>query len=306
MTSAYLGIDVGGTASRWVVVSESGLEIARGKAGGATGHLFNPVEHDRFGRILADIAAALPEGTVVHGVHAGVTGLGENAAAEAQGLLARQFDVWGERVTTSDDMEVAFRAVFPPGGGHLVSAGTGSIGLHLTAHGEQIRVGGRGLLIDDAGSGTWIALTALDRLYRLIDRVGEPRGAELLAEAIGAAVGGPNWDHVRQFVYGSDRGRIGTLAQPVATAASAGDPLAQTVLADAARELARLAQALLERAGALPVGFVGGIIDLHPLIRAGLVEALPGVDLSFRRVDAALHAAQMARAHNSRPADGQH
>jgi len=297
VTSIFLGIDVGGTASRWVAIDLGGAEVARDRAGGATGHLFNPVERERFGRMLADIAHALPVEIEVLGVHAGVTGLGEGATAEAHSALSAEFQLPPSRVTSSDDMVLAFLAAFDPGAGHLVSAGTGSIGFHITTSGEQVRVGGRGLLIDDGGSGTWIALTALDRLYRLIDQFGAPRGAEALANALFDAVGGSQWDDVRSFVYGNDRGRIGTLAQAVAAAANSGDPVATDVLADAARELARLAHALIARKNKLPVGVVGGIIDLHPKIREGLAEALPGVDLRFPRVDAALQAAQMARTH---------
>lgn len=83
---------------------------------------------------------------------------------------------------------------------------------------------------------------------------------------------------------------IGTLAQLVATAADAGDPLALEVLADAGVELARLGQALIARAGPLPVAVVGGVVMLHAEIRAA-TAALLGIPLSFPRIDAALRAA---------------
>jgi glucosamine kinase len=293
MSRHFLGIDVGGTASRWVVVDESGAELARGSAGGATGHLFAESERVRFAATIEDIARAAPAG--VAAVHAGVTGLGPKAYADAQAVIGARFDIVPDAVATSDDMELAFLSTFRPGAGHLVSAGTGSIGLHIAADGKAIRVGGRGLLIDDAGSGTWIALTALNALYRRIDEAGAPTGMEQLADAIYSAIGGSTWDDVRAFVYSSDRGRIGSLAQAVATAATVGDPLAGNVLRQAAVELARLAKALIGRAGALPVAFIGGVIDLHPSIRRALTEALPGVDTSFPKVDAAFHAAQMAQ-----------
>jgi N-acetylglucosamine kinase-like BadF-type ATPase len=239
--------------------------------------------------IAADVAAP------VDAVHAGVTGLGPKAFADAHAIIASRFGIAPQAVSSGDDMELAYRAVFAPGGGHLVAAGTGSIGLHITETGDVIRVGGRGLLIDDGGSGTWITLTALNELYRRVDETGGPADAQALAEALYGAIGGSNWDEVRSFVYGSDRGRIGALAQAVAAAATAGDPLAQQILRDAAAELARLARALIGRTRALPVAFTGGVIDLHPSIRSALAEALPGVDIDFPQVDAALHAAQMAR-----------
>ncbi|HEV7277359.1 MAG TPA: BadF/BadG/BcrA/BcrD ATPase family protein [Devosiaceae bacterium] len=292
MSARYLGIDIGGTAARWVVVDGAGTEIARGAAPGATGHLFAAAERERFALALEAIAAGCGD---VAAVQAGITGLGTQMQSEAQQLLAAQFGVAATAVAVSDDMELAYRACFAPGTGHLVAAGTGSIGLHITAGGEAVRVGGRGILIDDGGSGSWIALRALDRLYRQIDESGTPGAAAGLAEALFAAIGGRSWDDVRSFVYGSDRGRIGTLAQAVAAAASAGDSVAAGVLEDAARELARLARALLRRCGERPVAFVGGVLALHSAIAVGLKTALPDTELRYPRIDAALHAAEMAR-----------
>jgi N-acetylglucosamine kinase-like BadF-type ATPase len=151
------------------------------------------------------------------------------------------------------------------------------------------------MLIDDGGSAAWIALAALRRLFRRIDERGSAEGAERLEEAVAQGIGGASWDVVRAFVYGADRGRIGLLAQHVGQAAVDGDPVAQEVLAEATRELARLARVLIGRAGALPVGFVGGVLDLSPAIRPGLVAALAGVDVRFPEVDAALTAARLAR-----------
>ena len=293
MTPTYLGIDIGGTASRWVVVDQTGTVLDRGSAAGATGHLFNPTERERLTGTLRVIADAIR-------IHApvsaclGVTGLGPAVHAEARELVSGLFAIHPKNIELSDDMELAFRAVFAPGAGHLVSAGTGSIGLHLTADGDVIRVGGRGLLIDDAGSGTWIALNALDQLYRRIDETGGPADAAILAAELYEEMGGAGWDQTRSFVYGSDRGRIGTLAQAVARAATQGDPVAQDILERAAMELARLAKALVARTESLPVAFVGGITTLHESIKPALHTALPDLAVSFPEIDAALHAARWA------------
>lgn len=290
--SGYLGIDIGGTASRWVVVDEEGHAVARAAAGGATGHVFNPVEREKLVGVLTDIARA--SGTV-SSVVMGVTGLGGTVHGELKALAAPILGVPETAIGTMDDMELGYRAVFAPGAGHLISAGTGSIGLHLSAGGEIVRVGGRGLLIDDGGSGTWIALKALDLIYRRIDETGGPGDAQILAEHLFEAMGGRDWDATRAFVYGSDRGRIGTLAQVVAKAAEAGDGLALHILDEAGRELARLGAALVKRAGRHPLGYVGGIVRLHPVIKTSLLAALAGEDVVFPEADAAFHAARMAR-----------
>jgi glucosamine kinase len=298
MTRGYLGIDVGGTASRWAVIDDAGEVLARGNAPGATGHLFAAAERQRFADAIGELASAAPTG--IAAAHCGLTGLGPLAEQEANAIISGRLGIPLDAVSSSDDVDLAFRAVFAPGEGHLVAAGTGSIGLHITAAGDPIRVGGRGLLIDDGGSGTWIALTGLNLLYRRIDETGSPGDAAALAEAFYDAIGGSGWDAVRSFIYGSDRGRIGTLAQAVAAAANAGDPLALGILDDAASELARLARALMGRTARQPVAFIGGVISLHPAFRRGLIAALPDTQISFPQVDAALHAARMARQHVAR------
>jgi N-acetylglucosamine kinase-like BadF-type ATPase len=295
MSGLYLGIDVGGTASRWAAIDGDGNLMGRGTAAGATGHLFNPVEREVFRKMAGAVAAEAKTLGPFSGVHAGITGLGEKASPESHVLLSEALGVPTMQINSGNDMDLAFRSVFKPGEGHMISAGTGSIGLHIAAHGSTVRVGGRGILIDDGGSGTWIALKALDLIYRRIDEHGTPWHGEQLAAALYAAVGGEQWENVRDFVYGSDRGRIGTLARAVASAADQGDKLALDILEAAALELARLAHALIGRAGAKPVAFVGGIITLHPAIKQGLGRALPGSEITYPTIDAALTAAQLAR-----------
>ena len=75
-------------------------------------------------------------------------------------------------------------------------------------------------------------------------------------------------------------------------AAHEGAPLALEILAAAADELARLARILAARAGPAPTAFVGGVLRLHPCIRAGIEAAVPGA--AFPALDAALHAARTA------------
>lgn len=290
--SFSLGIDVGGTASRWVAVDSDGTIVARGKGPSATGHLFADLEHRRFEAMIAAVRAAFPG--PVQSMHLGVTGYGPRAEASLKAICAAAFGVAPEHVVATDDMGLAFASVFEPGRGHLVSGGTGSIGVHVAADGTEIRVGGRGILVDDGGSGSWIALTAIDRIFRLIDETGTTEGAGKLAGSLFEAIGGATWDDVRAYVYGNDRGRIGALAPAVAHAAQQGDPMARAILEQAGTELARLGKALCRRAGRLPIAFIGGVLDLDPIIKLTLTAALPDTEVDFPKPDAALCAARLA------------
>ncbi|MFD1254075.1 BadF/BadG/BcrA/BcrD ATPase family protein [Devosia equisanguinis] len=290
----WLGLDVGGTASRWVACGADGAVVARGRVAGATGHVFNPAEREKLRLALEAIAGAVAAAglTPTH-LAAGLTGYGAAVATDVAGLVAERFGIGAESVLLADDMTLAFAAIFAPGEGHLISAGTGSIGLHLGEDGALVRVGGRGILIDDAGSGSWIALRALDKIYRCLDHTGSFADVQRLADAMFALVGGTDWSDVRQLVYGGDRGRIGALAVGVGKAAEVGDALALEILTEAGRELAALARALTARAGTKPIGFVGGVLGLHRSVVEAISAQLADQVVLFPEADAALAAAQM-------------
>jgi N-acetylglucosamine kinase-like BadF-type ATPase len=290
--NVHLGLDIGGTASRWVLCGENGQELARGRAPGATGHVFNPAEKDKLRNALAAIAAETAGHAIVT-VTAGLTGYGAAVADEVKALLGEAFGVVVDSIIVIDDIALAYLANFAPGEGHLVSAGTGSIGIHVGADGNFVRVGGRGILIDDAGSGSWIALRALDRIYRALDHDGSFDAVSRLAQNLFARIGGADWSDIRQFVYAGDRGRIGTLAVAVADAALEGDDTAETILREAGAELALLADALIARAGEKPIGFIGGVLALHPIIVAEIRNRLEGREVRLVNADAALAAARL-------------
>jgi N-acetylglucosamine kinase-like BadF-type ATPase len=229
----------------------------------------------------------------VRAVVAGITGLTGDSpeAAVAAGILAQALAVPPECVRVEDDLWIGYHAAFRPGEGHVVYAGTGSVGMHLYADGRILRVGGRGMLIDDAGSAFWIGRQALDLVFRRIDD-GAPPGA--LGEALFAAIGGSDWNVVRAHVYGGGRHAVAILARAVAEAAQGGDVAAQAILHEAGRELARLALALCRRAGDLPVVLLGRAASLHPGIEQGFRAGAPDIDMRRMDADAASAAARVA------------
>lgn len=291
--SYFLGIDVGGTASRWSVVDDSGALVDRGIADGATGLIYDATNLARFVGMLESVRDALPG--PVSFAELGITGAGFSRHMVVEEQVSRVLGLPLEAFHYSNDTTLAWNAVFEGRHGHLVSAGTGSVGITFDQSGQRLIVGGYGVMVDDGGSGVWIALRAIERLFRRIDEEGRPRGAEILASAVFEAMGGGDREALRGFVYGRDRGRLGALAVPVAEAAREGCPMAQELLTQAGHELARLGQVMIDRAGAGPVAFVGGVLALDPSIRRAIEDRLTGVPLEFPRIDAALQAAQMAR-----------
>ena len=282
-----LGLDAGGSATRWTVVDRAGVVLGAGELAPVDGHLFNPANRARFvamAAALADVTAKLaPDGVV-----AGITGLtgGSPEADTARDILAQALGV--SSVLVEDDLWIGYHAAFAPGAGHVVYAGTGSVGLHIKADGNLVRVGGRGMLIDDGGSAFWIGREGLNTLYRRID-AGQAEGS--LGAALYAAIGGTDWNAVRAYVYGGGRNAVAMLAMAVA---GADDPGAAAILGQAGRELARLGRDLVARIGVLPVVLQGRAASLHPAILTAMRDAAPGLDITLHQADAALAAAKLA------------
>lgn len=293
-----LGLDAGGTATRWALADASGHVRAEGVAPGFSGvQLADAAGVAAITAVLQQVAReAVPQGAPA-GVCAGVTGFDADQTAALAALVTRCLAVPQGRVILYNDIELACRAAFKPGEGILVYAGTGSVAAFIDAQGVQHRAGGRGGLIDDGGSGYWIAREALRLVWRREDEApGAWRGSRL-AQRLFEAVGGSDWSHTRAWVYGASRGQMGELALAVATAAAEGDAEALEILRGAGTELARLARALVRLHGPHPVALAGRAFDLHPCIEQALRQSLAEARVTGRlEVAAHLAAARLAAA----------
>lgn len=266
-----LGIDAGGTQTRWALASAPDAIAAEGAVRGMSALQLRTEAKLR--DALAELAAAvLPHGRPVR-IRAGLTGLG-NDIDKLRALIAAAFDLAPECVVVTSDMEIAYLDVFAPGEGYLVYAGTGSVAAFVDANGALHRAGGRGVILDDAGAGFWIAREALRLVWRREDENPGAWRDSPLAAALFEHLGGSDWAHSRDFIYGGDRGEMGRLALAVARAADV-DPEARGILEEAGRELARLAAAMIRRYGARPIALAGRAAQLHPLVAQSMRAALP-------------------------------
>jgi N-acetylglucosamine kinase-like BadF-type ATPase len=290
-----LGIDAGGTETRWALAAPGGAIVAEGRVAGLSAlQMGTPHGRDAVRATFAQLAAA----ALVHGVpgrvEAGLTGFGGDSEL-LQRWLAEELHLDPAHIHLCSDMEIAYRASFAPGEGYLVYAGTGSIGAFVDARGQFHRAGGRGVVLDDGGGGFWIAKEALRHIWRLEDERPGSWERSPMAHAVFDYVGGADWACSRQFIYGQERGAVGKLALAVAATADR-DPAAAEILRAAGRELARLALALTGRFGPRPVAVSGRAAELHPLIVATMRASLPGIALTQTPGRAHHAAARMALA----------
>jgi len=293
-----LGLDAGGTATRWLLVDDQGREQARGEVPGFSATQLGTVQQPLLNTALRELGTALRSQPRPARVYAGLTGF-DGRADDAPGALheavAQALDIAPAAVTLISDIELACRATFAPGRGILVMAGTGSIAAHLRADGTIERAGGRGSLLDDGGSGYWIAREALRGVWRREDATPGAWQSSGLARALFAQIGGDSWARTREFVAGATRGEFGALAAAVARAARAGDADAHVILHRAGIELARIALALAARCGAQPVALAGRVPQLDERVVAALRGALaPGTAVTLTHTDGARAAACLA------------
>lgn len=274
-----LGIDAGGTRTRWALAGRDGAILAEGTVAGLSAlQMATPHGRDAVRATFETIAAAVLQHARPARVQAGLTGFGGDGEL-LQGWLAELLGVAPTAVALSNDIEIAYRASFAPGEGYLVYAGTGSIGAFIDAGLVFHRAGGRGVVLDDGGGGFWIAREALRHIWRNEDEQPGCWQSSPMAHAVFAHIGGPDWAASRQFIYGSERGTVGKLALAVAASAEQ-DPAARAILVDAGHELARLALALIRRFGPRPVALSGRAAELHPIIAETMRAALPQ-DVTF-------------------------
>jgi glucosamine kinase len=186
------------------------------------------------------------------------------------------------RITVGSDAEIAFHDVFPTGPGILVLAGTGSMVLGRGHEGGVERVGGWGPLMGDEGSGYDIGRNALRLIARSEDGR-EPR-TDLRAIVL-SRTGLSQATDLAAWAASAGRPQVAALAEAVAVAEEVGDPAAAAILDEAAGELLRQTESLVDRLGPwegpIPMAFVGGLLGpggpLRSRVEAALVRqgALP-------------------------------
>ncbi|NBT90769.1 MAG: hypothetical protein EBT50_08085, partial [Verrucomicrobia bacterium] len=288
-----LGIEGGGTKTRWILLDPRGRRLAEGVEGPGNVLLTG---HEGLRKIFRRIATRLPRAPqAIGGGFAGARGPAEMALVRAalQGVWPRV-----KRVSVGQDTDSALAAAWGKGDGFLVIAGTGSNVVGRVA-GKKISVGGHGHLLGDAGSGYDLALRALRAVFRERDRTGQapPLTAGLLAHA-----GAADLDRLLREAYRrTGKEWLAGFAPVVLRAAARGDALARGAVQQATDGLA---DRLRELAGRLRVrhprvALTGGLFDddfYRRSFAASVAARLPGARLAPLKTSGEVGAAIMALA----------
>lgn len=276
-----LGLDVGGTSTRAVLVDESGACLAVGGAGGGNWITSTPDACVTAVRsaVGAALAAAGSSAAAVAGWTLAMAGLpdGEQAGL-GRALLGLGL---GPPVFASDVL-AAFCSGTWRADGYALVVGTGAVAARIEGGREAAIADGRGWLLGDDGSGFWIGQRVVRAALADLDGRGPATALTELVWSRAAA------DH--PTLVGIDRRTVaGALAEalyrerPVAlarfapdafAAARADDEVARGILERAAAALARTLATVL--AGqALPVVISGGVAGRNPRLAQAIVDRLP-------------------------------
>jgi glucosamine kinase len=169
----------------------------------------------------------------------------------------------------SSDAHVACLGAHQGADGAIIIAGTGVVG-YQQCQGMTSKVSGWGFPHDDAGSGAWMGLQAVQLTLQALDG---RRKSSLLSERIFA-----HFDHQRDafvsWLARADSTLFATLAPIVINASLEGDIEALTIMRAAASALDAVSAALIREQSAdniLPCVLLGGVA---PFIEPHLNEAL--------------------------------
>lgn len=248
----YIGVDGGGTGCRARIEDAAGNVLGRGTAGPATTRIGadRSMQAVRTAIEAAAIDANLMPSALGHTIAGvGLAGIDRKGAREALMNLTHPF----QDVVFASDANVACLGAHRGRDGGIVVLGTGSIGF-ASVNGRELRIGGYGFPISDEGSGADLGLQAVRLALRAHD--GRINPSPFLLEVIGKLGSDPvalvAWaEQATATDYAS-------LAPVALTYAEAGDPFAEQIVTEAARQADELIRSLVEF-GAPRISLLGGL-----------------------------------------------
>lgn len=300
----YLGIDGGGSKTKCIVGDESAV-LATSVSG--------PSNITRVGEACAREAlhqairqtcdAAKIHPRQVKRACIGAAGAGrEEIASIVRKILA---EVIAGEIEVVGDMQIALQTALGDGPGVIVIAGTGSIAYGRDARGKAARAGGWGFAVSDEGSAHWIGREAVAALLRAADRSANrstaPQSSTLFREIKSVWKVESFEELVRKANSNPD---FPALLPAVLAAQCAADEIAQPILTQAGKELARLAGVVLchlfpKRDAVVPMAMVGGVfrhaLMIRDLFYNEVRNAHPKVVLNSEVLEPVHGALQLAR-----------
>lgn len=265
---AFLGIDGGGTKTKFTLCDQEGKILAVNLQ--PTSHylqigLEGVTKVLRDGtRLVCEAAGAKPADIVFAFI--GCPGFGDTESATPAILNAVAQAMEDIPHAVGNDCENSLAGSLAGACGISLIAGTGSMGSGRNESGTFLRCGGWHHAIgSDEGSGFWISYQLLKEFTRQSDGRDEKTPLyQSVKDALEITVDG---DVITRAVdeWNMDRTKVASLSRIITDLLQAEDPHATRIVVEAAHNLAEIAESLyrqLHFSGRIPVSYTGGIFNL--------------------------------------------
>lgn len=250
----FIGVDGGATSCRARIRDMDGNVLGEGASGPANIHSNLPLaaESIREATAAALRSAGLAERNL-RGAHAGLGLAGAGLKSACDRLLSEPIPFGS--IVLETDAYVAWLGAHQGGDGGIAILGTGSCGLAVV-DGRRTAVAGWGPDVSDEAGGQRMGREALRRTLWAYD--GRAEETELTAAVIGRF----DWDPTKvvSFASRASAADYARLAPLILHYASADDPLAVTLVKEAAAAAAVIIERLLA-VGAPAVSLIGGLAE---------------------------------------------
>jgi N-acetylglucosamine kinase-like BadF-type ATPase len=304
----YLGIDGGGSKTTCQVGDDhSVLATVTGGASNIT-RVGEARARESLHQAIRDAcAAAKIDAQDLHRACIGAAGAGRaDVAVLVQKIAA---EILPCEIEVVGDMQIALQAAFGAGPGVIVIAGTGSMAYGRDAEGNTARAGGWGFAVSDEGSAHWIGRAAVTSVLRALDEetsLPHKNNSEHDSPLPSQLKSAWKVNTLAEFVNKSNStSEFAALLPTILSAAAGGDHLAQGVLTQAGRELARLAALVVGKlfsessATEVPLAMVGGVFrysaQVRDVFKAELARSHAHVKVNSEVIEPVSGALQMAR-----------
>lgn len=262
----WIGIDGGGTKTKFLAVNETGKRLGSYITGGTYYHL-DGIE-TVCTRLIEGISAVKGNNDIL-GICFGMPGFGESGTSDDEAVEKIRSSLSPYELYVVNDVEAGWAGSLALSAGVNIVAGTGSIAYGRNQDGISARSGGWMEFFSDEGSGYWLGRRALELFAKQSDgRL--PKGK--LYELLGAYLNLQDDNEMNSLVrdtYAPSREKTASLQRILFEAAKAGDRSAIKLYEEAGQELAMIADATIRKlqfSSTPTLSYSGGVFETGELI----------------------------------------
>lgn len=275
----YLGVDAGGTSSRFLLADENGKCVGFAKSGiGNIQHAGEASVQKHWQQAIQSVlnTAHLPI-DAIKSAFFGVAGVVSPEDVEGVQRVAHSLSFSSStNIGVHHDVHIALAGGLRGEAGIALIAGTGSSCYGKNIAHNTLLMGGFGALADDGGSGYWIAVEAFRKAVRMWDgRIESTKLSKAVLNFLNIST--PLQFMARVHGKAMQRDEIAAFCPQVIELAVSGDTAAQNILKRGAEELTLLVETCaqkLELGDRFRIAGCGGLLESSDFYLRLVAEAL--------------------------------